>query len=185
VGTGSPSGNAVKPKPGRRSSAVEHPLRKRVVGGSNPSAGTNSSTNRKLVLSALERTPVQSGDAEVVASEARRVRSESWGYLAVTSASLRACRSEVWFESHLFRQSSYLLRGFFAACPSTHNLKPIERHRADLGAGLVATDHELRGIVLAASYDLSGTRMKVGFQSPRASTVTSLGRSADTLMKAV
>jgi hypothetical protein len=39
----------------RRSSAVEHPLRKRVVGGSNPSAGTNFPRNRDFLR--LTRSP--------------------------------------------------------------------------------------------------------------------------------
>src|SRR5207237_7082347 len=45
----------------RRSSAVEHPLRKRVVGGSNPSAGTNFF---KLLKSKLERTRAHSWESE-------------------------------------------------------------------------------------------------------------------------
>ncbi len=39
----------------RRSSAVEHPLRKRGVGGSNPSAGTTNSTIKELVWRTLTR----------------------------------------------------------------------------------------------------------------------------------
>ena len=48
----------------RRSSAVEHPLRKRVVGGSNPSAGTTTSPTENRPESVPESIPAQPGDGK-------------------------------------------------------------------------------------------------------------------------
>src|SRR5258707_10601633 len=73
------------PTPAAIAQLVEHIIRNDGVGGSSPSCGTTTFTNRKLVWSVLERAPVQSGDVETIITKGLGNAEEGRGYRAVAS----------------------------------------------------------------------------------------------------